>query len=173
MMTTETGTTTVVGPRDRSPFRFTVATLLGLVAVVAVASRWPLVLVPALPAAWDWFGRKTGVLPRAPVWPVLGSVYLPCLIGLLNNCDHCRGVWEMIWPAVPGVVGMEAARAMLGISRSNEVVWFALSGVLTLAWIALLLLLASRGRRAFLATITGSAVVSTLAAAALYQAIRS
>jgi hypothetical protein len=154
----------------RKRFRVSLAELIGLVALIAIACRWPLFCIFAIPLV-AYRATRVGV-PRA-LAPVLLAVYAPCLIGFFSECSHCRHEWARLWPVIPGGVAWEAFRIVSGLPRLSEFATFGVSAVVTLILISIATSVASRGRVALTITVIALSGVSSLAAFIAYSALRS
>jgi hypothetical protein len=159
--------------------RFTIGRLMGVVAAVGVGlwllPRLGVVLGNALVALAAAVGairvvathpegsrlrRGTVALVRAAL-----AVDLPCLLGpfLVRDCDHCVGVWLMLWPVAFGLMGFHFLAAFLrldvGWAREDRLE-FTLGGILTAAFIALIAGLGVRGRGLRIGSLVAAASLS-------------
>jgi hypothetical protein len=146
------------------------AELIGLIALVAIACRWPLICIFAIPLV-AYRATRLGV-PQS-LAPVLLAVYAPCLIGFFSPCSHCRLAWVRIWPVIPGGVAWWAVRELSDLPSLSELATSGISAVLTLILISIATAVAARGRIALIITVILLSAVSSFATFMAYIALRS
>lgn len=153
--------------------RLSLGEVMVSVAVVAVVSRWPQLMTLAVVGLGYLASRK---LPRSSL-PRLVKLALafhgPAVIGFFSDCDHCRQVWAILWPVIPGGIPLGAAHAYLGWQRWPNPVEFVAAGMFTLVLWLIAWKLAARGPVWAIATTCVVLCSSAFASWAIYSAIRS
>lgn len=140
--------------------RPSIAAIMGVVALAALACKWPMQAIPI--ATFAAVGGAIRLIRPGRVRAyglVLAATYAPALIGHSLDCTHCRETWAVIWPVIPGGIVAEFARSFEGLPRLSDAASYALAAAITLALILMATAIAPRGRMA-LATVLAAWTIS-------------
>ena len=146
---------------------------MGIVVVVAVVSRWPQLMTLAVVGLAYFVGRKLDGASLRRLTTLALAFHGPAVIGFFSECDHCRKVWAILWPVIPGGVPMGYAQARLGFGRWEDPIEFALAALFTLILWGIAWRIARIGHVWAIATTCVILGYSGLTTWAIYAAIRS
>jgi hypothetical protein len=118
--------------------------LMAVVAAFALGFRWPWLIVPLGLLMVVAIAARRGAQGRRALMSLgqaVLAVYLPCLMGFLLHCDHCRSTWLSLLPSVPMVLPVWLVARMFDGRLPDETEFLiasfaALGLILVLAWIA-------------------------------------
>lgn len=158
-----------------SAFKFSIASLMILMAVFAVMIRWPqylYFLAPLFSLVVIYMISRRQV-EWANYCSLLGAVYIPSLQGFFASGSHCRNSWPELFPVASGLIPTVLVNRFLGINRLQSSIELSIAAVWIFVVISLAYWLMSLGGRlsrslVLLTLFSGSTVSSAVLVAALH-----